>query len=189
MRGVVVVPFTPSDPRWPALAAALLTSVVGQRNPCIILPDPSEYVRVGDDLGGAQRLAVMAVDFGRWGKRLSVGFAPPCGGHAKLRQRQSLQRELYAADRQRLAAALLRLSRIRAGVAVEAACFLVRKYKSGCAGDVRLLTATPPSPPPGNEPGPGVEVPNLGGKRGAGNHARADAVRRDRARDQQVVIG
>ena len=89
MCGVVVVPFTPSDPTWPALAAASLTSVVGQRDPCIILPDPAAYVRVGDDLGGAQRLAVMAVDFGRWGKRSSVGFAPPCCGHAKLRQRQS----------------------------------------------------------------------------------------------------
>ena len=115
MRGVVVVPFTPSDPRWPALAAASLTSVVGQRDPCIILPDPSAYVRVGDDLGGAQRLAVMAVDFGRWGKRSSVGFAPPCGGHAKLRQRQPLQSELYAADRHRLAAALLRLGRPGSG--------------------------------------------------------------------------
>ena len=52
------------------------------------------------------------------------------------------------------------------GDAVEAACFLVRKHESGGAGDVRLLTATPPSPPPGNEPGPGGEVPNLGGKRG-----------------------
>ena len=58
------------------------------------------------------------------------------------------------------------MSRVRAGVAVEAACFLVRKHESGGAGDVRLLTATPPSPPPGNEPGPGGEVPNLGGKRG-----------------------
>ena len=45
--------------------------------------------------------------------------------------------------------------RVRAGVAVEAAFFLVRKYKSGGAGDVRLLTATPPSQPPGNEPGHG----------------------------------
>ena len=37
MRGFVVVPFTPSDPTWPALAAALLTSVDGQRDPCIVL--------------------------------------------------------------------------------------------------------------------------------------------------------
>ena len=96
----------------PALAAALLTgtSVDGQRDPCIILPDPAAYFRVGDDLGDAKRLAVMAVDFGRWSQRTSVGLAPPCGGLAKqLRQRQSLQRELYAVDRQRLAVALRRL--------------------------------------------------------------------------------
>ena len=80
------------------------------------------------------------------------------------------------------------MSRVRAGVAVEAACFLVRKHESGGAGDVRLLTATPPSPPPGNEPGPGGRCLTSAAK-GAGNHARADAVRRDRARDQQVVIG
>ena len=61
------------------------------------------------------------------------------------------------------------LCRVRAGVAMEVALFLVRKYKSSGAGDVRLLTATPPSPPPG-------EMPNLCGKRGAGNHARADTV-------------
>ena len=57
MRGVVVVPFTPSDPTWPALAAASLTSVDGQRDPCIVLSDPAAYVREGDDLGGAQRLS------------------------------------------------------------------------------------------------------------------------------------
>ena len=87
----------------------------------------------------------------------------------------------------RLAGCRASKGRVRAGVAVEVACFLVRKHESGGAGNVRLLTATPPSSPPDNEPGSGGEVPNLGGKRGVGNHARADAVRRDRARDQQVI--
>ena len=108
-RGVVVVPFTPSDLTRPALAAASLTSVDGQRDPCIILSDPAAYVREGDDLDGAQRLAVMAVDFGRWSQRALVGFAPPCGWHAERRSLQSLQSESDAADRQRPAAALLRL--------------------------------------------------------------------------------
>ena len=58
MRGFVVVPFTPSNPTWPALAAASLTPVDGQREPCTVLFDPAAYVREGDDLGGAQRLAV-----------------------------------------------------------------------------------------------------------------------------------
>ena len=53
-----------STPTWPALAAASLTSVHGQRGLCIILPDLAAYAREGDDLGGAQRLAAMAVDFG-----------------------------------------------------------------------------------------------------------------------------
>ena len=55
LRGVVVVPFTPSDPTWPAFAAASLTTIEGQRDPCIILSDPAAYVRDGDALGGAQR--------------------------------------------------------------------------------------------------------------------------------------
>ena len=94
MRGFVVVPFTPSDPTWPALLAASLTSVDGQRDPCIVLSNLAAYVREGDDLGGAQRLAVIAVDFGRWSQRASrVGFAPPCGWHAEHRPLQSLQSE------------------------------------------------------------------------------------------------
>ena len=106
MRRVVVVPL---DSTWAALAAATLTFVDGQRDPCIILSDPVAYVREGDDLGGAQRLAVMAVDFGRWSQRTSVGFEPPCGWNAERRPRQSLQSELDVADRQRLPSALLRL--------------------------------------------------------------------------------
>ena len=88
MRRVVVVPL---DSTWAALAAATLTFVDGQRDPCIILSDPVAYVREGDDLGGAQRLAVMAVDFGRWSQRTSMGFEPPCGWNAERRPRQSLQ--------------------------------------------------------------------------------------------------
>ena len=41
MRGFVVVTFTPSDPRWPALSAASLMSIDGQRDPCIVLSDPA----------------------------------------------------------------------------------------------------------------------------------------------------
>ena len=89
--------------------AASLTSVDGQRDLCSVLSDTAAYVREGDDLGGAQRLAVMAVDFGRWSQRTSVGFEPPCGWNAERRPRQSLQSELDVADRQRLPSALLRL--------------------------------------------------------------------------------
>jgi hypothetical protein len=38
LRGVIVVPFAPSDSAWPTHAAASRTSVVGQRDPCVIVP-------------------------------------------------------------------------------------------------------------------------------------------------------
>ncbi len=39
LRSVIVVPFAPSDPAWPTLAAASRTSVVDQRDPCVIVPN------------------------------------------------------------------------------------------------------------------------------------------------------
>ncbi len=62
---MIVAPFAPSDPAWPTLAAASCTTVARQRDPCVIVPNTPMYVRDGDDLGGAQRLADMAVDFSR----------------------------------------------------------------------------------------------------------------------------
>jgi hypothetical protein len=61
LRGVIVVPFLPSDPAWPTLVAASRTRVVGQWDPCVIVPNSLEYACEGDDPGGEQRLAVMAV--------------------------------------------------------------------------------------------------------------------------------
>jgi hypothetical protein len=77
LGGVIVIPFVPSDPAWPTLAAASRTSVDVQRDPCVIVLNSSEYVREGDDLGGAQRLAVMAVDFGRWSRRSFADVIAP----------------------------------------------------------------------------------------------------------------
>ena len=114
-RGVVVVPFTPSDPAWPTLAAAAsCTSVAGQRDPCVIVPNSSEYAREGDDLSGAQLLAVMAVDFSRWSRRSFEGLAPPCAECGRQRESRAsllLQGSSDAHDRLRIAAALLRLAR------------------------------------------------------------------------------
>jgi hypothetical protein len=82
LRGVIVVPFAPSDPVWPTLAAASCTMmVVGQRDPCVIVPSSRTYVCDGDDLGGAQRLAVMALDLSRWSKRSFAAVVAPCGHH------------------------------------------------------------------------------------------------------------
>ena len=56
-----------------ALVAASRMTVVGQRDPSVIVPNSLEYACEGDDLGGAQRLAVMAVDFSRWCRRSFCG--------------------------------------------------------------------------------------------------------------------
>ncbi len=61
LRGVIVVPFVPSDSALPTLVAASRTTVVGQRDQCVIVPNSLEYAREGDDPCGAQRLAVMAI--------------------------------------------------------------------------------------------------------------------------------
>jgi hypothetical protein len=111
LRGVVVVPFTPSDPAWPTLAAASVTRVDGQRDPCVIVANSGEFVRAGDDLGGAQRLAVMAVDFQRWCRRSFADTSAPCGRHCEQRLRPALQSSRDESDRRRIAAALLRLGR------------------------------------------------------------------------------
>ena len=68
-----------SDPAWPALAAASITVIEGRRDLCIILWDLAAYVREGDDTGGAQCLAVMAVDLSRWRKRALVCHSRQCG--------------------------------------------------------------------------------------------------------------
>jgi hypothetical protein len=86
LRGIVIAPFTPSDLVWPALAAASLTVIAGQKN-CPILPNSAQFVSEGEDLGGAQRLAIMAVDFSRWSSRSVAGVVSPCAAHGEHRQR------------------------------------------------------------------------------------------------------
>ena len=65
--GVVIVPYALSDPAWPTLTGASLTRVDNQRDACHILPASAiqRYVSDTSELGGAERLAVFAVDFGR----------------------------------------------------------------------------------------------------------------------------
>ena len=109
LRGIVIAPFTPSDPAWPSLAAASLTVIPEQKDRCLILPSSPQFIRDGEDLGGALRLAVMAVDFSRWCSRSSAGASTPCASHGEHRPRPSLSSTLDEADRQRIAQALLRL--------------------------------------------------------------------------------
>jgi hypothetical protein len=109
LRGIVVAPFTPSDPAWPALASVSLTVIAGQKDRCLILPNSAQFVSEGEDQGGAQRLAIMAVDFSRWSSRSSAGVVSPCAAHGEHRPRPSLLSSQDAEDRQRIAQALLRL--------------------------------------------------------------------------------
>jgi hypothetical protein len=111
LRGVIVVPFAPSGPAWPTLAAASRTSVIGQRDPCVIVPNSREYARGDDDLGGAQRLAVMAVDFSWWSPRSFEGVAAPCGRHCESRASQPLHGAHDAGGRRCFEEALFRLGR------------------------------------------------------------------------------
>ena len=69
-RGVVVIPFSPSATFWPGFAAASRSASPASFDPCIVVPASPSYVSEAADLEGAQRLAVMAVDFSRG------GFAP-----------------------------------------------------------------------------------------------------------------
>ena len=107
MRGVVVVPFTPSDPGWPALTAASLSRRDGSFDPCVVVPNSEPFVRPGDDLGGALRLAIMAVDFSRWSSRSFAGLAPPCGCHRNLRPAQLRLGSLSKADQTAISDALM----------------------------------------------------------------------------------
>jgi hypothetical protein len=90
LRGIVIVPFTHSDPAWPVLASASLTVIARQKDRCLILPNSAQFVCEGEDLGGAQRLAILEVDFSRWSSRSSAGVAAPCAAHGEHRPRPSL---------------------------------------------------------------------------------------------------
>ena len=105
-RGVVVVPFTTSHPAWPTLAAASLTAPQKGVDPCVVVPASPAYVRHADELLGAQRLAIMAVDFSRACGRSFDGLAPPCGREGAHRHRASLESTVDEADRARIRAAV-----------------------------------------------------------------------------------
>ena len=109
IRGVFVVPFTPSHPTWPVLAAASLTHIDGQLDRCVIVPNSEPYVRTSGSSAATQRLAVMAVDFTPRSARPVGGLTDPCPRAAYHRPRASRLSAQAASDRARIAAALLRL--------------------------------------------------------------------------------
>jgi hypothetical protein len=82
-HGVMMAPFVPSDPAWPTLRPLVVERPVRHR------AQPSEYVREGDILGGAQRLAVMDVTH-LWSLRSFAGSAAQCGHQRFPRSSQPL---------------------------------------------------------------------------------------------------
>ena len=109
-RGVVIVPYALSDPTWPTRMGASLTRVDNQRDACHILPASAiqRYVSDTSELGGAQRLAVFAVDFGRQrpGAFAEPDVAPLCGREREARQRPILQGSIGHEERRRIAAVM-----------------------------------------------------------------------------------
>jgi hypothetical protein len=106
VRAILFVPFALSDPWWHTLAAASLTSVPDQIDPCIIVPSSPRYVSDTLSLGGAQRLAnvaIMVVDF-RPRHLRGAALAPPCAASFSRRPRLSIQSDHDAHDRRRIAA-------------------------------------------------------------------------------------
>jgi hypothetical protein len=110
VRGVVIAPYALSDPAWPSLMGASITRVANQRDACHILPASAiqRYVSDTSELGGAQRLAVFAVDFGRQrlGTFAEPEVAPPCGREREARPRPILQGAVGHEDRRRIAAVM-----------------------------------------------------------------------------------
>jgi hypothetical protein len=109
LRGVLVIPFTTSSPVWPSIMAASLTPPSRGKDPCIVVPASSKYVRHNSEFAGVQRLAVLAVDFARASGRDFSACAPVCEGHSRHRPRPSLVSPLDDADRTRIRAAVRRL--------------------------------------------------------------------------------
>ena len=80
-----------------------------RRDHCIVVPASPTYVERPADLGGAQRLAVFAVDFSRESGRSFVDAAPACARAAELRPRGPAEPSGAGADQQRIAAVLYEL--------------------------------------------------------------------------------
>ena len=82
---------------------ASLTRVDNQRDACHILPASAiqRYVTDTSELGGAQRLAVFAVDFGRQrpGAFTEPDVASTCGREREVRPRPILQGPVGHEDR------------------------------------------------------------------------------------------
>ena len=108
LRGVVILPFVTSHTAWQAFAAASLTSVQGQRDPCVKVPVSAAFVTNADGLRGTQKLAVLAVDFSRASGRSFDDTSPACGSFADFRPFRRVESAQDEDDRRRIAVELER---------------------------------------------------------------------------------
>ena len=106
-RGVVVIPFSPSAAFWPGFAAASRSASPASFDPCIVVPASPSYVSEAADLEGAQRLAVMAVDFSRGVSLRPGSTVPPCARATERRPRRPMHHAADAEDARRTAAELV----------------------------------------------------------------------------------
>jgi hypothetical protein len=106
VRALLVIPFamSESDPWWHTLSAASLTSVQDHVDPCVIVLASPPFVSDTSALGEAQRLVILAVDFG---DRAGGGVKVPLGpGAFERRPRVALQSAADAEDRRCIAVRL-----------------------------------------------------------------------------------
>jgi hypothetical protein len=109
MRGIVIVPFTPSSQAWPALASVSLTVIAGQKDSCLILPNSAQFVSEGGGTWAALNAWLSWRSTSVAGPRGSAGVVAPCAAFGEHWPRPSLLSSRDVEDRQRIAQALLRL--------------------------------------------------------------------------------
>ena len=133
LRGVMVVPFAVTDPIWPTLMAVSL-SLPDSFDRCRVVPASARYLQ-NPSAYGAERLAVLSVDFTRLHPQPDRFVAPPCWQATAARVRTSLTAPRDLEDRRRIAARLEEL-----GLAARDAPSSQQREPSSFSGDDRPAT-------------------------------------------------
>ena len=129
----MVVPFAVTDPIWPTLMAASL-SLPDTFDRCRVVPASGRYLQHFGAYG-AERLAVLSVDFTRLHPQPDRIAVPTCRQAAAARVRASLVAPRDLEDRRRIAARLEEL-----GLAAQNAPCPRQREQRGVPGDDRPAT-------------------------------------------------
>ena len=129
----MVVPFAVTDPIWPTLMAASL-SMRDTFDQCRVVPVSGRYLQ-NPGAYGAERLAVLSVDFTRLRPQPDRIAYPLCRQAVAARVRDSLVAPLDLEDRRRIAARLEEL-----GLAARDAPRPKQRESRGVSGDDRPAT-------------------------------------------------